>query len=396
MRFLTNVAVAPVAVPSQLERVNGAILISVNSAWNVANFRAGLVRGLQNAGYHVVVLAPVDRHAARVRALGCDVIDLPMDAKGINPFADLLLLWRYWVLLRRLRPAAFLGFTIKPNVYGSLAAMALGVPVINNIAGLGTTFLRQGWLNQVAKTLYRLALRRSSCVFFQNGDDRVLFEEAGMVSRERTRLLPGSGVDLARFAPGPVQVTALRPPIFLMSARLLWDKGVLEFIEAVRILKRRGIDCEARLLGFMDVANPSAVPREAVEAWQLEGVVSYLGETDDVRPMLAEATAAVLPSYREGTPRSLLEAAAMGKPVITTDAPGCRDVVRDGVNGYKVPVRDAQALAEAMARFAALTPAARAAMGRASRELVETRFDERIVIQAYLDVLGGVVPVARS
>jgi len=372
------------------------IVLSVNSAWNVANFRAGLVRGLQDAGYRVVVLAPEDRHSQRVRALGCDLIDMPMDAKGVNPLKDLRLIWRYWRRLRRLRPAAYLGFTIKPNVYGSLAAMALGVPVINNIAGLGTTFLRQGWLNQVAKTLYRLALRRSSCVFFQNGDDRSLFEEAGMVSRERTRLLPGSGVDLARFAPGPVQVTAPRPPVFLMSARLLWDKGVLEFIEAVRILKRRGIDCEARLLGFMDVANPSAVPREAVEAWQLEGVVSYLGETDDVRPMLAEATAAVLPSYREGTPRSLLEAAAMGKPVITTDAPGCRDVVRDGVNGYLVPVRDAQALAEAMARFAALTPEARAAMGRASRELVETRFDERIVIQAYLDVLGGVVPVARS
>jgi glycosyltransferase involved in cell wall biosynthesis len=366
------------------------VVLSVNSAWNVANFRAGLVRGLQNAGYHVVVLAPVDRHAARVRALGCDVIDLPMNAKGINPFADLLLLRRYWVLLRRLRPAAFLGFTIKPNIYGSLAAATLGVPVVNNIAGLGTTFLRTGWLNQVAKTLYRLALSRSSCVLFQNEDDRTLFEQSDLVARARTRLLPGSGVDLARFAPSAVH-SASRRPVFLMSARLLWDKGVREYIEAARILKRRGIECDVRLLGFLDVANPSAVPREEVEAWQQEGVVTYLGETDDVRPMLVDADVAVLPSYREGTPRSLLEAAAMGKPLITTDAPGCRDVVTEGVNGFLVPVRNAAALSEAMTRYIALPPAARIEMGIASRQLAEARYDERLVIKVYLDVLANIV-----
>lgn len=366
------------------------VVLSVNSTWNVANFRGGLVVGFQEAGYRVLVLTPDDSHVERVRALGCEWIELPMDAKGINPFADVLLFVRYWRVLRRLWPAAFLGFTIKPNVYGSLAAAALGVPVINNIAGLGTTFMRAGWLNWVAKTLYRLALRRSKCVFFQNEDDRALFEQAGLVARERTRLLPGSGVDLARFAPRAAP-TVDRPPVFLMSARLLWDKGVREYIEAARILKLRGIECDVRLLGFLDVANPSAVPREQVEAWQQEGVVNYLGETDDVRPILAEADIVVLPSYYpEGTPRSLLEAAAMGKPIITTDAPGCRDVVRDGVNGYLVPVRDAQALADALARFAALPVDKRLAMGRASREWVEQRYDERFVIRAYIDALAAV------
>jgi glycosyltransferase involved in cell wall biosynthesis len=176
-----------------------------------------------------------------------------------------------------------------------------------------------------------------------------------------------------------------------MSARLLWDKGVREYIEAARILKRRGIECDVRLLGFLDVANPSAVPREEVEAWQQEGVVTYLGETDDVRPMLVDADVAVLPSYREGTPRSLLEAAAMGKPLITTDAPGCRDVVTEGVNGFLVPVRNAAALSEAMTRYIALPPAARIEMGIASRQLAEARYDERLVIKVYLDVLANIV-----
>lgn len=371
------------------------VVVSVNASWNIANFRAGLVRGLQEAGYRVVILAPEDRHAARVRALGCELIDLPMDAKGVNPLRDLALLLAYRRVLRKLRPAVFLGFTIKPNVYGSLAAQSLGIPVVNNIAGLGTAFLRPGWLNRVAKALYRLALRRSWRVFFQNADDQDLFVEMGLVARKQTAVLPGSGVDLQHFsATVPVREPGT-PFVALLCARLLWDKGVREFVDAVREVKGRAIACDARLLGFLDVANPSAVPREAVEAWQREGVVSYLGEVEDVRPALDDADVVVLPSYYpEGTPRSLLEAAAMGKPIITTDAPGCRDVVRDGVNGYLVPVRDARALADALARFAALAPEAKAAMGLASRALVELRYDERIVVEAYKNVLAALTATA--
>jgi glycosyltransferase involved in cell wall biosynthesis len=378
-----------VATRAQAGSDGDVVVLSVNTCWNVANFRAGLIRGLQHAGYRVVALAPLDRHVERVRALGCELIDLPMDAKGVNPLRDLQLLWRYRRALKRLRPRAFLGFTIKPNVYGSLAAQSLGIPVVNNVAGLGTTFLRGGWLNRVARLLYRTGLWRSARVFFQNGEDRFLFIQGGLCRAEQADLLPGSGVDLERFTPrmpntngGPIKV--------LLVARMLWDKGVGELVEAVRRVRDEGVDCELRLLGFLDVRNPSSIPREQIASWQTEGFVFYLGEADDVRDHLDAADVVALPSYREVTPRSLLEAAAMSKPIITTDAPGCRDVVEDGVNGYRVPIRDIPALADALQRFARLSPEERIRMGAASRTLVELRYDERIVVKAYLDALAKI------
>lgn len=375
------------------------IVLSVNSAWNVVNFRAGLVLGLREAGFRVVLLTPADSHVERVRTLGCEWVEIPMDASGVNPLEDFLLFARYLGALRRIRPSAFLGFTIKPNVYGSLAAQMMGIPVVNNIAGLGTSFRGDGWLNRIAKEMYRLALRRSQCVFFQNQDDLALFVQQRLVRSNQAALLPGSGVDLDHFAPSPMGPARDRPLVALMSARLLWDKGVREFVDAARDLRSRGIDCDARLLGFLDVANPSAVPRHVVELWQREGLVSYLGATDDVRPILADSDVIVLPSYYpEGTPRSLLEAAAMGKPIITTDSPGCREVVDEGVNGYLVPVRNVGALADALARFCALPKPQREAMGRASRALAEARYDERIVVDAYRATLAGIgtiSPVAQ-
>lgn len=363
------------------------VVLSVNSAWNVVNFRSGLVRALRGCGYRVIVLAPEDRHAGRVRDLGCEFIHIPMSPRGVNPFGDLWLLWRYWICLRRVRPVVYLGFTIKPNIYGSFVARLLGIPAINNIAGLGATFLGKGAVNSVAKLLYRFALRGGVRVFFQNADDRALFERLGLVTEAQSALLPGSGVDLSRFCclPSGGQGAV----VFLLSARLLREKGVAEYVEAVRILRDRGVDCEARLLGFIDSTNSSAVRSEEIALWQSEGLITYLGESDDVRPIIAGADAVVLPSYYpEGTPRSLLEAAAMGRAIITTDTPGCRDVVLNGVSGFLVPARDPVALANAMEGFVSLSAEERSAMGLASRQLVEARYDERIVIDAYLSALS--------
>lgn len=365
------------------------VVLSVNAAWNLVNFRAGLIRALLEAGYRVVALAPHDRHVAQVRALGCELIELPMDNQGTNPLRDLRLLWRYVVLLRLLRPRAFLGFTIKPNVYGSLACRWLGVPVINNVAGLGTAFMRAGWLNRLARLLYRVALRRSRRVFFQNQDDLALFTALGLVDAERAEVIPGSGVDLARFAPRPAGPRGPGTPLrALLVARLLWDKGVGEFVEAVELARASGARYEAQLLGFLDVKNPTAVPRARVEEWVERGAVTYLGERDDVRDAVAAADVVVLPSYREGTPRSLLEAAAMGKPLIATDVPGCREVVRDGENGLLVAARDSASLADALRRFADMSDDARQRMGAASRALVERSYDERLVIERYLAQLA--------
>jgi len=359
------------------------VVIAVNTAWNLVNFRTGLICVLLEAGYEVVAVAPRDEYVPRLASLGCRFEPLPMDNKGTHPGRDFLLFCRFYRLLKRERPAVFLGYTVKPNVYGSLAAHALGIPVINNIAGLGTVFIKDSWLTRLVRGMYRLALFRSAKVFFQNDDDRQMFVLCGLVDKTVTDRLPGSGVDLDKF--GPVPLPGKSRIRFLLIARMLWDKGVGEYVDAARILKRRNASADYCLLGFLDVQNPAAISRKQMDDWVEEGVIRYLGVSDDVRAEIAAADCVVLPSfYREGTPRTLLEAAAMGRPIITTDAVGCREVVDDGMNGYLCHPRNANDLAEKMARMAALTPAQREAMGRRGREKMEREFDERIVTGKYL------------
>ncbi len=370
------------------------VVIALNTAWNLVNFRSGLIRALVDSGYEVVAVAPPDEYASRLAALGCRFVPLPMDNKGTHPGRDLLLLWRFYQVLRRERPGVYLGYTVKPNIYGSLASHALGIPVINNIAGLGAVFIKDSWLTRLVRGLYRLALSRSAKVFFQNDDDRQMFVSGGLVGQAVTDRLPGSGIDLDKFA--PVILPSQSPTRFLLIARMLWDKGVGEFVEAAGLLKRRGTNADFCLLGFLDVQNPAAISRKQMDLWVQEGVVLYLGVSDDVRAMIAAADCVVLPSYREGTPRTLLEAAAMGRPIITTDAVGCRDVVDDGMNGYLCRPRDADDLADKMERMAAMSLAERAAMGLRGREKVEREFDEKIVIGKYIDAIALVIERQKS
>jgi glycosyltransferase involved in cell wall biosynthesis len=375
-------------VLTKSRRSKAKIVIAVNSAWNLVNFRAGLIQALIYQGYEVVTIAPDDKYASQLAAYGCRFIPLPMDNNGTHPGRDLLILWRFFRVLKTEQPDAYLGYTVKPNVYGSLAAGSLGIPVINNIAGLGAVFIKGGWLNQLVKVLYRVALLRSKKIFFQNKDDRQLFIEQHLVPQRRTDILPGSGIDLRKFLPVPLPN---RKPIrFLLIARMLWDKGVGEFVEAARLLKLKGLDAEFCLLGFLDVQNPTAISRRQMNDWVTEGAVRYLGESDNVKEEIAQADCVVLPSYREGTPRTLLEAASMARPIVTTNAVGCRDVVDDGINGYLCRPKDAVDLASKMARILAMTPAQREAMGARSREKVEAQFDEQIVIGKYLQALEQV------
>ena len=369
------------------------LLIMTNTTWNLVNFRSGLIAALVSRGFDVVAVAPDDEYRDRLRELGCRYVPLNMDNQGTHPVKDALLLWRYVVVLLRLRPAVVLSYTVKPNIYASLAARLVGVTVINNVSGLGTAFLRGGWLGGVVCSLYRVALRRSHRVFFQNDEDRQVFIEKRLVAPARTGLLPGSGIDLVHFSPLAFDGSSLRNGaglVFLMVARLLWDKGVLEFVEAARRVKALFPESRFQLLGFLDVKNQTAVGRSDVEAWVKEGVVEYLGTTDDVRPFLADADCVVLPSYREGTPRSLLEAAAMGRPLLATDVPGCREVVIDGVNGLLCRLRDSEDLAEKIMQMIAMPMSALLQMGQESRRLAETRFDEQIVIRKYLEAIDEV------
>jgi glycosyltransferase involved in cell wall biosynthesis len=302
----------------------------------------------------------------------------------MNPVTDLRLLSAYRRHLKRLRPAAFLGYTIKPNIYGSLAAASLGIPAFPNVSGLGTAFIRGGVLQSLVSRLYRIAFSRCPAVFFQNSEDRQLFEQRRIVRLDQARLLPGSGVNLDRFSPVPLPNG---PPVFLFIGRLLRDKGVVEFVEAARELRKEMPDARFQLLGGVDEGNRTGIGANRLFEWESSGAVQHLGTTDDVRPYIAEATAIVLPSYREGLPRSLLEGAAMARPLIASDVAGCRDVVEDGVNGFLCAVRDPASLAAAMRHLAQLPPARRLAMGEAGRRKVEERFSEAYVVRTYLDAL---------
>lgn len=373
---------------SEAASVEGpTIVISANSCWNIVNFRGGLIRALRDAGYRIVVAAPEDEHTPRLADLGADFVPVPINSAGLSPVEDLRLFARYLKVFRELRPVAFLGFTVKPNIYGSLAARSVGSRVINNVSGLGTVFIKHGPVTALVTQLYRLAFRRSATIFFQNKDDLELFTRIGIARQEQAKLLPGSGVDLERFSPrqGAAASDAFR---FLLVGRLLWDKGVAEYVEAARILSKSRPDVRFQVLGPAGANNRTAVPSWVVERWRAEKVIEHLGASDDVRTAIERADCVVLPSYREGLPRALLEGSAMGKPLIATDVPGCRDVVVEGETGYLCAARSADSLAAAMLKMLDTPAAERLRMGAAGRRKVEQEFCETRVIAKYLEALG--------
>lgn len=366
------------------------ILLTGNTCFKIANFRAGLIRALQAQGHEVVVLAPHDDYAPKLRAMGVELHDLPMDRNGTSPLAEARLLLGIFGFLRRTRPAIVFSYTIKNNIYAGLACRWLGIPFVPNVTGLGPAFNSVGLLNRIIRRLYWLAFAKASAVFFQNPDDRAEFLRANLVSEAHAQLLPGSGVDLQAFqaTPVPQDDSAL---VFLLVARMLWDKGIGLFIEAAQALRKTYPQAEFQLLGPIDEDSRSAISSNQIHAWQKAGIVTYLGKTQDVRPALSAAHCIVLPSwYREGTPRVLLEAAASGRPIITTDMPGCRDAVVAEVTGFVCAPKDTDSLVEQMKRFIEMPGPERAAMGVAARKRAETAFDEGIVIRAYMQQLAEV------
>jgi glycosyltransferase involved in cell wall biosynthesis len=290
-------------------------------------------------------------------------------------------------LYRRERPHLVFHYTIKPVIYGSLAAALTGVPSLSTVTGAGYAFMRDGLLQHLVRRLYRLALRFPQAVFFQNPDDRDFFLRAGLVRESQVRTVPGSGVNLDNYAPD-LEAEKSRDQggkmVFLFMGRLLWDKGIGELAEAAAMVRRHFPLAEVWVLGRTDPDNPAAVPEGQIRQWEREGRFTWLGWVQDVRPLISQSDVVVLPSYREGIPRSLLEAMAMGKPIITTDGVGCREVIEDGRNGFMVPVKDTEALAAAMIKMIHLGEEGRREMGLYGRRKAEREFDERLVIQAYL------------
>lgn len=365
------------------------VVVVAGIAKSLINFRGHLLIELVRRGHWVYACAPEDSPeiTQQLARMGVTYASIPMARTGINPLADLAYMCRLRRVFRAIRPDVVLGYTIKPVIYGSLAARLAGVDrICSMITGLGYAFsaggLKARLVERVAKVLYRLALRGNDVVFFQNPDDQQLFTDLGLVSNRQSCLINGSGIDLQQFVPAPFPDS----PAFLLIARLLRDKGISEYAKAAESVRRRYPNARFRLVGMFDSSLNGISPME-VDAWCKAGTIEYLGELADVRPAIADSSVFVLPSfYREGTPRTILEAMAMGRPIITTDAPGCRETVEQGVNGYLVPPRDVDALTIAMESFIQ-DPDSVARMGEASRRIAVDKYDVRKVTASILDAM---------
>jgi glycosyltransferase involved in cell wall biosynthesis len=361
-------------------------------AKSLVNFRGELLRSMAANGHDVLALAPEDDEGVRatLEAMGVAFTTVPLHRTGMNPFRDGLTVVSLIRTFRTARADAVLVYAAKPVVYGLIAARLAGVQLrAAMITGAGSALgggsgLRQRALSSLLRNLYRVALSQAHIVFFQNPDDERLFRSMGLVGdRHRVVRINGSGVDLERFAPAPFPPA---PITFLMVARLIRDKGVCEYAEAARRVRHTHPEARFQLLGPLD-SNPSAITSRELEAWREEGAIEYLGTTSDVRPFLAGAHIMVLPSYGEGMPRSVLEAMAIGRAVLTTDVPGCRETVDGERNGLLVPARNARALADGMLRMLA-EPAWLAPMGQQSRIIAEERFDVHSVNREILVAMG--------
>lgn len=364
------------------------IVISINTSWNIYNFRSGLIRFLQQEGHTVVAVAPMDEYASKLeQELGCKHYSVVMDNKGTNPIKDLQLYYAYKKVYREIDPDVILQYTIKPNIYGTMAANAMKIPVINNVSGLGTIFINPHTLaSKAGRWLYKRAFRFPRKVFFQNEDDRSIFVQNKLVKENMTDVLPGSGVDLKKFSFTPAQKK--EKTVFLMIARVLYDKGVMEYGEATKDIVVQFPEAECWLLGAHD-KSAGSLSTSDVEQITENGII-YLGSTDNVMEKIQQCDCVVLPSYREGTSKTLLEALSVGRPIITSDVPGCRETVINGENGFLCNVKSAESLAEGMKKFLVLNEESRLAMGVKGRALAEEKFDENIVFQKYKEAIDEI------
>lgn len=374
------------------------IIFFANTEWYLFNFRLALAKHLREHGADVVMLSPSGPYGKRLEAEGFRWIAVPMTRRSLNPLREAWFLWQLIRIYQRERPDIAHHFTIKCVVYGGLAARLVGVPgIVGAVAGMGFVFASQKALARILRPLVRVLMRiavggKNCRIILQNPDDRDALISSAIASPNHTKLIPGSGVNTTRFAPSFLDKESIRTRKVLLAARLLWDKGIAEYVAAARQLNRDGLKAEFLLAGEPDAGNPNSVQAEQVDAWSQERIITPLGHVDEMADLLSEIDVMVLPSfYREGVPRSLIEAAAAGLPIITTDTPGCREVVDDGVNGFLVPVGDNNALVDALRRVLE-DPALAARMGAAGRVKALAEFDERLVFDRTVDVYRELVP----
>lgn len=364
------------------------IAIVLNTSWNIYNFRMNFISSLHAQGHEVHTVAPLDDFTHFLTEAGCIHHPVRMDSRGANPIKDTALMIELWSIYRKMRPDIILHYTIKPNVYGSLAAGILGIPIINNVCGLGTVFLKDNLISAIAIFLYKISFHFASKVFFQNPDDLSLFLDKKLVTAEKTELIPGSGIDLDKFQ--PVAFKRNSSFTFLLISRLITDKGVLEYINAVKQLRAQGMNARFQILGAKDPRHKRGIKLKTIDEWIQSGTIEYLGTTSDVRQFIHQADCIVLPSYREGTPRTLLEAASSSKPIIATDVPGCHQVVRDQFNGLLCKIKNPEDLAKKMVSMANFDDATIKKFGENGRQKMEQEFDEKVVINKYIRAIANI------
>ncbi|MCE2009745.1 glycosyltransferase family 4 protein [Enterobacter sp. 22146] len=369
---------------------NKTIAITANTCWYIYNFRRNTIITLLDHGYSVIACAPRDDYTYMLESLGCKYQDVKIDKSGLNPIKDLYTIFNFYTLFKTNHVDVVLNFTPKNNIYSTFAARLCKIKVINNIAGLGTAFGSSGLINFIVRHLYRYSQKEADFIFFQNQEDYSIFQRLG-INKHSMDILPGSGVDLKRFTFQEATDNGITR--FAVVARMLFDKGIVQYADAAKILKTKYRDnVEFLLIGFIDDLNPRSITSAKMKEWVDEGHVKYLGVSDNIEDILGDVDCVVLPSfYREGVPKSLLEAAAMGKPLITTDNVGCRETVEDGKTGYLCQPRSVSDLCDKMELIINMHLEDRIAMGKAGRELIEKKFDEQIVIKKYLMALQTVL-----
>ncbi len=364
-----------------------SIAIIYNATHHVLLFKSELIKAIKKNGYKVVVLASKDNYTKKLLDIVDEYHEIKLDSSGINPVKDLYLIHQIYRILKKVKPATLLNFTIKPVIYGTFAAQLLGnIAVINTITGLGTAFISKGLTNKIAKFLYKFTFKYSYLVFFQNPDDKQLFKELNIISKDNTKLVSGSGVDLLKFYPSNNKKTDKIKILFI--GRIIADKGIYELIEAAEIIKKEYSNVTFILMGMLGVKNRTSISKSEVDNWVNNGVIEFIPFKEDIRSFLSDSHLVVLPSYREGTPKTLIEAASMAKPLIATDVPGCREVVIHEVNGFLCEVKNSGSLAEAIKRFIKLDYSDKIQMGLKSRELAERKFDIKKVNNSYINELN--------
>ncbi len=360
------------------------VAITLNTTWNIYNFRLNLMKYLRAQGYEVIAISPKDDYVEKLEDEGFKWYELKLDNDSTNPIKELFTIYNFYKVYKKAKPDIILQYTIKPNIYGTLAANMLDIPVINNVSGLGTIFLHENLASKVAKFLYKVAFKYPKKVFFQNTHDQKLFIESGLINQDITDIVPGSGVDTEKFK--PISILTPEKFSFLFIGRLLKEKGIGEYIRAIKDIKSENpdIDVDFKIIGEFYPKNPSSISKRYLYSLIEDNILKYETSTDNIKYYIASNSCIVLPSYREGLSKVLLESASMAKPIITTDVPGCKDVVDDNITGFLCKVKDADDLKEKMIKMINLPEETRKQMGKKGREKIIKEFSDKVVFEKYL------------